>query len=159
MQGKITKSAVDVLKPGQTLADSEVKGFVARRLPSGVISYGLRYRAGGNQRWLALGLHGRITPDAARRLAKKAAGEVADCRDPNSERQAERAKENTTLDVVLDFFVDRHVRKNSAALARSNGFSKSTYGAHRQHANLRASPPRLRGDAGRHRRCEWASDG
>ena len=112
MQGKITKSAVDVLKPGQTLADSEVKGFVARRLLSGIISYSLRYRAGGNQRWLALGLHGRITPDGARRLAKKAAGEVADCRDPNAERHAARTKENTTLDVVFDTFIDRHVRKN-----------------------------------------------
>jgi len=112
MRGRITKSAVDALNPGQMLADVEVKGFVARRLPSGAVSYGLRYRASGKQRWLALGLHGRITPDGARRLAKKAAGDVADCRDPSAERQAARIKEGTTLNVVLDSFVDRHVRKN-----------------------------------------------
>ena len=59
MQAKITKTAVDALKPGDMLADSEVKGFVVRRLPSGFVTYGLRYRANGKQRWLALGLHGR----------------------------------------------------------------------------------------------------
>ncbi len=92
MQGKITKAAVDALKPGDILADTEVKGFVARRLPSGVITYGLRYRVAGKQRWLALGLHGRVTPDKARRLAKKGAGEVAEDRDPAGEREAERGQ-------------------------------------------------------------------
>lgn len=63
MRGKITKAAVDALRLGDILTDTEIKGFVARRLPSGIISYGLRYRAAGKQRWLGIGLHGRITPD------------------------------------------------------------------------------------------------
>jgi|EndMetStandDraft_5_1072996.scaffolds.fasta_scaffold140865_2 hypothetical protein len=92
MRGKITKTRVDALRPGDVLADSEVKGFVVRRLPSGAISYGLRYRVAGRQRSLALGLHGRITPHGARKLAKKKAGEVADDRDPARERQAEQAQ-------------------------------------------------------------------
>ena len=116
MQGKITKAAVDALEVGDFLADTEVKGFVARRLPSGVITYGLRYRVAGRQRWLALGLHGRVTPDKARRLAKKGAGEVAENRDPAGERVAEEAKAKaasaSTVDVLLDAFLDRHVRKN-----------------------------------------------
>jgi len=58
VQGKITKASVDALAHGEFLADTEVKGFVVRRLPSGVVTYGLRYRAGGKQRWLALGIHG-----------------------------------------------------------------------------------------------------
>ena len=58
VRGKITKATVDALKPGEILADTEVKGFVARRLPSGVATYGLRYRVAGKQRWLTLGLHG-----------------------------------------------------------------------------------------------------
>ena len=92
MRGKITKAAVDALKPGDILADTEVKGFVARRLPSGVVTYGLRYRVAGKQRWLALGLHGRSTPDGARKAAKKRVGEVADDRDPAGEREAERGQ-------------------------------------------------------------------
>ena len=130
MQGKITKAAVDALKPGAILADIEVKGFVARRLPSGVITYGLRYRVAGQQRWLALGLHGPITPDKARKLAKKHAGQVADARDPAGERDTARQKAKTnsaaTVDVLLDAFLDRYVRKNLEGPMRSSGSSTST---------------------------------
>ena len=117
MRGKITKAAVDALSVGDILTDTEVKGFVARRLPSGIVTYGLRYRASGKQRWFAIGLHGRITPDQARRLAKKRTGEVADDRDPTAERETERAKARAassapTVDALLDMFLARHVRKN-----------------------------------------------
>ena len=116
MKSKITKRSVDAMKPGDVLADQEVKGFVARRLASGVVTYGLRYRVAGVQRWHALGLHGRITPDGARRLAKKRAGQVADGRDPGRERAAERAKAQvqsaSTVNALLDSFLDRHVRKS-----------------------------------------------
>jgi integrase len=116
MRGKVTKAAVDALKLGESLADNEVKGFIARRLPSGVITYGLRYRIAGRQRWLALGLHGRITPDQARKLARKRSGEVAADRDPAGEQEAEREKAKaasaSTVGALLDNFLERHVRKN-----------------------------------------------
>ena len=77
---------------------------------------GLRYRVAGKQRWFAIGLHGRIAPDQARRLAKKRTGEVADDRDPSAERQTQRAKaraiDSTIVDALLDAFLDRHVRKH-----------------------------------------------
>ena len=107
MRAKITKTAVDALRPGQTIADTEIKGLVVRRLPSGTATYGLRYRSGGLQRWFALGVHGKITPDEARRLAKKRIGEVADDRDPAAEREAARAN---TVDALIDTFLERHVR-------------------------------------------------
>ena len=116
MRGKITKSTVDAMRPGDIAADIEVKGFVARRLPSGVVTYGLRYRVAGKQRWFALGLHGRITPDMARREAKKRSGEIADGRDPAVERKKEEARAKaaraSTVNALLDTFLDRHVRKN-----------------------------------------------
>jgi integrase len=63
---------------------------------------------------LALGLHGNITPDEARALAKKHAGAVASERDPAAERQRQRAKAKSaaaaTVDAVLDAFLERHVR-------------------------------------------------
>ena len=116
MRAKITKAAVDGLQAGALLADTEVRGFVARRLPSGVVTYGLRYRVAGGQRWLALGIHGRITPDKARKLAKQRVGEVAADRDPAGERKAAQAKATqaaaNTVDALLNAFVARHVRKN-----------------------------------------------
>ena len=113
---KITKAAVEALKPGEFLSDTDVRGFVARRLASGVVTYGLRYRVPGGQRWLSLGLHGDITPDHARRLAKSGIGQVADRRDPVQEQQDARAKAKEaaaiTVSGLLDTFLDRHVHKN-----------------------------------------------
>jgi integrase len=118
MYGKITKAAVDRLREGEFLSDVEVRGFVVRRLKSGSATYGLRYRVpGGQQRWLALGLHGDITPATARRLAKKGIGDVADRRDPARERREEHAKAreaaSSTVSGLLDSFLERYVRKNN----------------------------------------------
>jgi integrase len=116
----ITKRAVDVLKPGDYLVDTEVRGFVARRLPSGIITFGFRYwnRATARRRWIALGMHGTITPDEARNIARKYAGAVADNRDPLAERVESRAdaarKAGTkTVNDVLDEFLKRYVRKQA----------------------------------------------
>ena len=71
MQGKINKSAVENLQPGELLADVEVKGFVARCLPCGTVSYGYRYRnAKGEQNWLPLGTHGQVTAEQAAKLPR-----------------------------------------------------------------------------------------
>jgi integrase len=119
MKAKITKRRVDALRIEGMIADDEIKGFVVRRLPSGVVTYGYRYRHKGRQRWIGLGLHGSITADEARSLAKTRAGEVASGRDPAAEIEAERAKAEqakrasaNTVNAVLDNFVERHVRKN-----------------------------------------------
>jgi integrase len=120
MRGKISKRTVDALELGLSLADTEVKGFIAHRLPSGVIRYGYRYRnRAGRQRWYALGLHGELTPEQARRFAKTIAGQVAEGRDPATERTAKRAaahaKAGTTVNVVLDAFLERHVQSLRSA--------------------------------------------
>jgi integrase len=121
MKAKITKRRVDAMRAGAILADDEIKGFVARRLGSGVVTYGFRYRdkSTGRQRWIGLGLHGSITADEARDFAKKRAGEVADKRDPVAEREVSRAEaakaratEANTVDALLDNFMTRYVRKN-----------------------------------------------
>ena len=49
------------------------RGFIARCLPSGDITYGYRYRAAGKQRWLPLGATARSTAEQARKAAKVAA--------------------------------------------------------------------------------------
>jgi integrase len=113
LRQKITKSAVDALYKGEFIADKEVKGFIARRLPSGAVTYGLQYRAPtGKRRWLSLGIHGNVTADQARTLAKKRAGEVADRRDPVAEDKAARNIATNTVDAVLNGFMDIYVAEN-----------------------------------------------
>jgi integrase len=119
MRAKITKRQIDMLPPGAILADQEVRGFVVRKLSTGAVTYGFRYRdkTTGRQRWIGLGLHGSITPDQARILAKKRAGEVADGRDPAGEQEATREQqakaqivEANTVNVLLDDFLREYVR-------------------------------------------------
>lgn len=118
MKGKVSKVTVEKLKAGEILADDKLDGFVARRLPSGKVSYGYRYRnREGVQRWVGLGLHGKITADQARELAKKRQGEVAAERDPAAEVEIARTEakrearaEANTVNAILDTFVARHVK-------------------------------------------------
>jgi integrase len=114
------------MEPGDFIADTEIKGFVARKLKSGVTTYGFRYResTAGKQRWIRLGLHGSVTADEARAQAKKRAGEVADERDPIAERKAQRAAARaeanaaaSTVNALLDSFLARYVRKNNLRTA------------------------------------------
>jgi integrase len=111
--GKITKIAVERLEPGERIADSTIRGFIVRKLDSGAASYAYRYRVKGTnrQRLISLGMHGTITADQARTLAKQRAGEVAHGKDPKGEREETRAEaklakvaEANTVDAVLDKF-------------------------------------------------------
>jgi integrase len=95
------------------LWDTELKGFVARKLASGRISYGLKYTdsKSGRQRWLALGLHGALTPELARRRAEMERGRIAAGTDPQAEKEAEKTKRagiatvNDLLDSHLKLYV------------------------------------------------------
>jgi integrase len=105
MRARISKRTVDRLRPGDSIADLDVQGFSARCLPSGAISYDLRYRTTtGERRRLSLGLHGAVTPDQARAVAEKRLDDLAKDRDPATERQRQRT---TTVDAVLDNYVTR----------------------------------------------------
>jgi integrase len=114
MRKAITKTAVDAMKPGDLIADTKVQGFVVRCLPSGKVTYGFRYRLknAGTRRWIALGLHGQITPDEARTIAQKHAGAVADRRDPLAEQVTARAKAKgaQTIGDILDAFIADYAR-------------------------------------------------
>jgi len=117
MRQKITKTAVDNLRAGAILADSNPIGFVARKLPSGAVTYGYRFRdrQSGKQRWIGLGLHGELTPDQARRKALRVAGEIKDGGNPASAATTaakRRQALGVSVDMLLDDFLDRYVRPN-----------------------------------------------
>jgi integrase len=111
MKDRITKRSVDALEKGDFISDTEVKGFIARRLPSGKVTFGFQYSgAGGRRPWLALGLHGSVTVEEARKDAKKYAGLVAQDRDPAAEQQVETARSTNTVSYVLDQWLAKYAR-------------------------------------------------
>jgi len=133
MIGKISKTTVERLKPGERIADKEIRGFLARRLDSGAISYAYRYRVKGTneQRLISLGIHGTITAEQARGFAKKRAGEVADGKDPKGEREESRAQaklervaEANTVDAILDKFEARYSSKLRSGDQIKSGFTR-----------------------------------
>src|SRR5436309_2258718 len=89
---RITKRSVDALPRDGNRAilwDNELRGFGVLVLPSGTKSYVVNYRAtDGRYRRITLGQHGRLTPDQARKLAKKHLGEIAGGNDPAESRRA-----------------------------------------------------------------------
>jgi integrase len=118
MRKKIGKRAIDALRIGEFITDDNPRGFIARRLKSGTVSYGYQYRdkASGRQRWVGLGLHGKdLTPDQARKKALKVAGEVKDGGAPVSAAAAaarRRQAAGYTVDALLDNFLERYARPN-----------------------------------------------
>jgi hypothetical protein len=90
--GKIGLRDVRALQPGQTVWDSSVAGFGARRQRSEVVSYLLIYRTQeGRQRWHTIGRHGSPwTPETARAEAQRLLGLVVGGADPGAAKRASR---------------------------------------------------------------------
>jgi integrase len=110
MRKAITKRAVDALKPGEMIADASLPGFVARRLPSGRVSYGFRFTKDGRRKWLAIAMG--IAPEEARQAAKVHAGSIARDHDPMTEREQRRQRTlaSRTLNDVLESYLKEKVK-------------------------------------------------
>src|SRR5947208_10777808 len=110
---RITKTAVDALRPGEKLWDLDVRGFGVRCQRRDMV-YVLKYRAaGGRQRWYTIGRHGSPwTVEQARKAARVALGTVAQGRDPQGEREAARVRlEGLTVAQAIELFMERHGRR------------------------------------------------
>jgi integrase len=103
---KITKRFVESITPDFKKAlrhwDTELKGFGVLILPSGRITYCIKYRNSTRiQKHLKIGVHGQINAEEARALAKKYLGEIAHGDDPAAKR-----KENRDLPLIKDLAQD-----------------------------------------------------
>jgi integrase len=119
LKDRITKRSVDALANGEFISDTEVKGFMARRLPSGKVTFGFQYSKAGRRPWLALGLHGSVTADEARKDAKRYAGLVAQNRDPAAEQEVKTARSTNTVNHVLDEWLAKYARDPDSGNLRS----------------------------------------
>jgi integrase len=106
---KLTKRFVEslVVKESDYIVfDSDVGGFGVRVLPSGKKSYMIQYRTGGRTRRLAIGKHGTVTANEARKEAMRRLGEVAKGEDP-SEARNKRLRAPTVV-ALCERFMNEH---------------------------------------------------
>ncbi|MGD9724699.1 MAG: tyrosine-type recombinase/integrase [Pirellulales bacterium] len=113
---RLTKRVVESISPDPRRdvqrRDSEIKGFGVRVKPSGVRTYFLQYRDdGGRTRRLALGRHGVLTTEAARKQAIQRLADVARGLNPSADRRAARtrAKRTQTVRQLVERFMGEHV--------------------------------------------------
>jgi len=109
---KLTKRFVDALKSAEErevlVWDEIVKGFGLRLYPGGAKGYLVQYRSKGRTRRLALGRHGVLTPEQARRLAQDALARVRAGEDPAQDRR--QAAHAPTVAALAERYLAEHAR-------------------------------------------------
>lgn len=115
---KLTKRTIDAV-PSPTgnerivLNDTDVRGFQIRISRGSRTFYLYRWIAGRPQR-IRLGGYPELTPEAARKLAEKRAGEAAGGKDLAAERRRSRQPNRTdpTLAEILEHVLEQHWKPN-----------------------------------------------
>jgi integrase len=105
MLAKITKTLVSEIvaqaKPYE-INDTELRGFIVRVQPSGIISYLVSYRYENRRNRVTIGQHPVISVAQARDEAKKILAGKALGKDPN-----DRKRKNTQVSYTLESFIDK----------------------------------------------------
>jgi integrase len=109
-KGPITIRTVEALAPGSTLWDTAVRGFGVRRQQDSA-SYIVKYRSAGRQRFLTIGPHGRLTPEKARREAKRLLGLVASGNDPADAKAEATLQAADTLGKIAEQYL-KYAKQN-----------------------------------------------
>ena len=121
---RITKRVVDAAQPGDTdlfLWDADLAGFGLKVTPTGRKTYVIQYRVPGlGRRGFAkrftLGEHGPLTPEEARRQARRELGRVAQGSSPAAERAA--LKQMIRVSELSVSYLDEVDRRRKPGTAR-----------------------------------------
>lgn len=111
LSNKLFKTLVKKDQPYR-IYDTDIKGFVARILLSGKISYYYEYRnEAGKNKSLYIGRHGDITADQARDVAKNKSADKVKGFDVQAEKKKSQKVAKDNLSKTLDGFLDSHYEK------------------------------------------------
>src|SRR4051812_34252055 len=124
---RITKRLVDSLESADKdrfVWDEDLGGFGIRIWPSGRKAYVVQYRVPGmgrrgSARRISLGEHGSLTPDEARKLAKRELAKVAQGENPAEDRGRRRASE-TVAELGESFLKDVNIRRKPTTVREYN---------------------------------------
>lgn len=103
MEAKINKHLLATLKPQKAayeVHDTDMPEFVLRVMPSGVMSFSIRYRSGGTRRRLTIGDAAILTPLQARDEARRLLADITRGTDPAEAKRLAAA--------TLGDFIEKH---------------------------------------------------
>ncbi len=112
---KRTIEAIPIPESGRTVVfDQDVRGFYLETTATGAQSFYLYRKVNGRPRRVRLGGYPDLTPEAARKMVQKTAGEIAEGRDPNAERRRRRQPNRTdpTLGELIEHVLEQHWKPN-----------------------------------------------
>lgn len=119
---KLTKRFVEAIPIGDrdVIAwDSEIRGFGVRVWPSGKRTYFVKYRTQeGRQRKPTIGVHGVVTAEQARDVARQWLADASRGSDPANARRVVR--EMPTMAEFADRYLTEHARPHKKASSRAN---------------------------------------
>ena len=102
------------------IPDGKIAGLYLVVQPSGAKSWAFRYRSAGRPRKYTIGPFPQIGLATARKLAQRAAGDVAEGGDPSARKQAERdaakaavLRTDELVENVVDEFVNLYAKKKT----------------------------------------------
>src|ERR1700759_5157041 len=100
---KLIKSYIDSLKGKEKLYevwDTEIKGLGCMVLPTGRKTYYFVYRYNNsNKQRIKIGVHGNITCETAREIARGWAGDLARGIDPQTHQQKQEVEKNKSISI------------------------------------------------------------
>jgi len=116
---RITKRTLEALQTPRSgywiTWDGEIKGFGARITSTGTISFIYQDRINGRDRRMTLGRFPSISSEHARKLAQRMAAEIADGKDPVSEKKTRTTKGITLAQAFADYLRDRDLKPRTVA--------------------------------------------
>lgn len=107
---RITKRIVDATEPNikdTYIWDTEIKGFGLKVTPKGRKVYIVQYRVGKRTRRVTLGVHGTLTSEQARQLAKLNLGQASSGVDPAHER--DKANADYSIEGLFEAFEESYL--------------------------------------------------
>ena len=120
---KLTKKFVDTCAPKDKeyfVWDNDLPGYGLRVFPTGKKSYLLQYRHLGRTRRIAIGLHGKQTPETARNRAIQLLGEISKGGNPSADRQ--KMHKDISVKELCDLYLkDGCKNKKPSTLATDRG--------------------------------------
>lgn len=126
---KFTKRFVEAITPDPKKSlkfwDTEIKGFGLIILPSGRRTYCIEYRnADRIKKRLKIGVHGHITTEEARDLAKKRFGQIAHGQDPTEQKKQDNSL--ATIEELVNAYLEQHgYKKRPQSLERDKTLIKN----------------------------------